>query len=177
MKRLDDLDAYVTGELTGAAAEAFEEAMFDAPDDPGLNIIEQLQRHGPRLVEHGTWDMGSTPAAIDKLVAAGHIVQICDCGPPSENELTIRPDIEFLVTILSLGSHEGELVDVDVTIVKYGITKTIKDSRVHSDGKLYGLCERALAELAFGQDTIVRVRERTEPRKQLAEWRIVGDVA
>ena len=34
MNPLDKLDAYVTGELSDAEADAFEEAMFDHADDP-----------------------------------------------------------------------------------------------------------------------------------------------
>ena len=54
---LDKLDAYVTGELSDAEADAFEEAMFDHADDPALAIVDAIQRHGPRLVEHGTWEI------------------------------------------------------------------------------------------------------------------------
>ena len=55
VSRLLELDAYVTGEM--ADVDAFEEAMFDAPDDPDLTFLDNVQRHGARLAEHGTFDM------------------------------------------------------------------------------------------------------------------------
>jgi len=178
MKRLDNIDAYATGELADSEADAFEEAMFDAPDDVGVSVVDAIMRHGPRLVEHGTWDIGVTPDVIQKLVDAGRVVQVTDVGEPGTGWITIRRDAEFVATVLPVGvSYATKLVDVDLTIVKYDMTKTIKDVRVHTDGKLYGLCERALAELAFGQDTVVRVRENHGPRTTLAEWQLVGNVA
>ena len=53
MKKLTDLDGYVTGELSGAAADAFEEAMFDAPDDADVEWLDRISRQGVTLVEHG----------------------------------------------------------------------------------------------------------------------------
>ena len=178
MTRLLDIDGYVTGELTGTAADALEEALFDAPDDRDLLIVDRIARHGALLVEHGTFEVGVTKAHLDKLVADGHTVQICDAGPPGTGSFTIRKDAEFVVTRLPLGRTDHERVDVDVTIIAHDVTKTIKDVLVDpSDGVIYGLCERPLAELAFGTETIVRVRERDGARNQLAEWHLVGDIA
>jgi hypothetical protein len=178
MKRLHDIDAYLTGELAGAGADAFEEALFDAPDDPDVAIVDRIARHGTKLVEHGTYDMGVRKTHVDKMIADGHIVQICDAGPPGERAYTIRKDAEFVVVRLPLGRTDHARVDVDVTIVKYDVTKTIADVLVDpSDGTIYGLCERALAEMGFGQETIVRVRGHDGNRSLLAEWHLVGNVA
>jgi hypothetical protein len=178
MKRLHEIDGYVTGELAGAAADSFEEALFDAPDDPELAILDRLARHGAKLAEHGTYDIGVPKSHVDKLIADGHIVQICDAGPPGTGAFTIRKDAEFVVTMLPLGRTDHARVDVDVTVIAYDVTKTIKDVMVDpADGTIYGLCERPLAELAFGQETIVRVRECDGPRALIAEWHLVGNVA
>jgi hypothetical protein len=174
VKTILDIDAYVTGELTGEAADAFEDSMFAEPDHPDLAVLDRIARHGAVLVAHGTWDMGATREQIDKLVADGHSVQIVDIGPPGTGEIAIGRSAEFIVTILPIGTTAHALVDVDITLVAYGVTKTIKDARVQPDGKLYGLCERPLAELAFGNDAIVRVRENHGARTQIAEWQLSG---
>jgi hypothetical protein len=177
VKTILDLDAYVTGELAGAAADAFEDEMFAQPDNPDLTILDRIAYHGAQLVEHGTWDIGATRDQVDRLIAAGHIVQVSEIGPPGRHELLIRHDAEFVVTVLPIETTAHALVDVELTLVAHDVTKTIKDVRVQPDGKLYGLCERPLAELAFGNDTIVRVRENHGARTQIGEWRLIGNLA
>jgi hypothetical protein len=178
LKRILDIDAYLTGELSGAGEDAFEEALFDAPDDPDLAILDRIARHGTKLAAHGTFDMGVPKSHVDKLIVDGHIVQICDAGPPGAVAFTIRKDAELVVTCLPLGRTDHERVDVDVTLIELDVTKTIKDVMVDpGDGTVYGLCERPLAELAFGHEAIVRVRENHGRRAVLAEWHLVGNVA
>jgi hypothetical protein len=146
VSRLHDLDAYVTGEL--ADADAFEEALFEAPDDPDLAFFDRLRQHCAKLVAHGTFDMGVRRADLDALRAAGHTIYVADVGPPGT--YTVRfGEGEFVVTQLHLGRTDLERVDVEITIVELGVTKTIRDGLVDTDGIMYGLCERPLAELAF----------------------------
>jgi hypothetical protein len=178
MKRLHDLDAYVTGELVGDSADAFEEALFGAPDDPDVAIVDRIARHGAILAEHGTFDIGVLRSQIDTLLAEGRIIQICDAGPPGPGAFTIRKDAEFVAVRLPLGRTDHARVDVDITIVKYDVTKTIADILVDpSEGTVYGLCARALAHQGFGHETIVRVHGRDGGRPLLAEWHLVGNVA
>jgi hypothetical protein len=176
VSRLLELDAYVTGEM--ADADAFEEALFDAPDDPDLQFLDSVQQHGARLVEHGTYDMGCTREHIDDLIRAGHRVQVCDAGPPGGPRKTLPFDrtAELIATILPLGRLDVGLLDVEMFVVDHNITKTIKDVRVDpSDGNLYGLCERPLAEIAYGAGPVItRVRLATGTREVIAEWDLVG---
>lgn len=181
MKRLMELDAYVNRELDDAAADAFEEAMFAAPDDPDLALIDRIQHHGAKLVEHGTFDMGVTREHVDDLIRAGHKVQVVDAGPPGSPPQTLlySRDAEFVCTTLALGRTDIERVDIELTVVDYNVTKTIKDVLVDpNDGVIYGLCERPLAHLAFAAGrTIARVRQTTGARDVIAEWNVLGQLA
>lgn len=178
MKRLLELDSYLTGEMPDAAADAFEDELFASPDDADVAALDRIARHGRRLVEHGTWHAGVTKGHIDKLIADGHVVQLCDAGPPGATSFAISKDVEFVCTKLALGRTDHAHVDVEITVTAHDVTKTIKDVLVDpSDGSIYGLCERPLAELAFGQVSVVRVRATTGRREQLAEWNLVGQLA
>lgn len=178
MTRLREVDAYVTGELAdGAAAEAFEEALFDAPDDPAVVFVDALARHGAILAAHGTFDMGVTRAHVDQLIASGHTIEIVDLGPPRTGRVTIRRGAEFVVNKTPLGRPELGRVDMEIVLVDANVSKTIRDVLVDpSDGHVYGLCERPLAELAYSAGrTIVRVRERSGARAVLGEWDLVAE--
>jgi hypothetical protein len=171
---LHELDAYLTGELSEGEADALEEAMFDAPDDPDLKFFDRIARHGARLVEHGTFDMGVPRAHIDSLVAAGHRVQMFDPGPPGKGgALILDRDAEFVVTMLALGRSDLERVDVEINLIDHNATKTIKDVIVDRDGVVYGLCERPLAELAFAAGrTVTHVRRTDGARDVIATWEL-----
>ena len=174
MKKLVDLDGYVTGELTDSAADAFEEAMFDAPDDGDVAFLDRIARHGVRLVTNGTWNMGCTPEHLDMLRQRGHKLSVLESGPPGNVTLPAEmdPEAELVVTKLDLGRPDLEMVDVEIHLEGFSEFKTIRDALVNpGDGAIYGLCERALAEMAFGTaNTRVCVRERDGAHALIAEW-------
>jgi hypothetical protein len=158
VSRLLEIDAYLSGELGEAEADALEDALFAAPEDPDLEFLDRLHRHATRLAAHGTYDMGTTRAQIDALRAAGHTIQLVDIGPPGHHTVQFDRESELLATALHLGRTDLEKVDVELTVLDYNVTKTIRDGRVDKDGIIYGLCERPLAELAFNAGpTLVRV--------------------
>ena len=174
MTRLDKLDAYVTREMSDADADAFEEALFDAPDDADVGFVDRLARHGRILAEHGTFDMGVTRAHVDSLIAAGHKIHVFDAGPPSAGTVTFDRSAEFMLTLLRLGRTDLARVDIEITVTQYNVTKTIKDVIVDpADGTIYGLCERPLAELAFGAGpSVTKVRRVDGARDVIAEWHL-----
>jgi hypothetical protein len=180
---LEELDRYATGELGDDAAEAFEEAMFDAADDPGLEIVDRIARHGARLAAHGTFDMGVTREHIDALRARGVTVQLVDGGAPEApgtRKLTLDRTSELIATRLPLGRSDLPRVDVEMVVVAFdNASKTIKDVFVdQTDGAIYGLCERALAEIVWGNGaTTVRVREPHGDHAVIAEWHFEGVLA
>lgn len=170
MTRLTELDAYVTGEMSDADAEAFEEALFDAPDDD-VAFLDRLARRGAQLAVHGAFDVGVPRAHVEALVAAGHRVHVLDLGPPGRSTVTLDPHAEIVVPVLHLGRTDVTNVDVELTVVEHGATKVLKDVLVDVDGIIYGLCERPLAELAFSAGrTITRVRRTDGTREVLGEW-------
>jgi hypothetical protein len=175
---LDKLDAYLTREMMDTDADAFEESLFDAPDDPHVAFVDRLARHGRTLVEHGTFDMGVTRAHIDALIAAGHKVHVFDAGPPDAGAgtVTFDPSAELMATLLRIGRTDLTRVDVEITVTNYNVTKTIKDVLVDpSDGVIYGLCERPLAEIAFGAGpTVTRVRRVDGAREVIATWHLAA---
>lgn len=181
MKPLMELDAYVNRELDDAAADAFEERMFAAPDDADLALIDRIQHHGAKLAEHGTFDMGVTREHVDDLIRAGHKVQVLDAGPPGApvKELLFARDAEMIVTALPLGRTDLERVDVEISVLDHNVTRTIKDVLVdQADGVIYGLCERALALLSLAAGpTLTRVRYTTGDRDVIAEWNLHGHLA
>lgn len=172
MSRLEALDAYVNREMTDAEADALEEAMFDLPDDEDLAFVDRFARLGAKLAAHGTFEIGGTRAEIDALIAAGHNVRMNDVGPPHRGTMSIDLDGDIIVTRLHLGRTDIDRVDVEIQVIEHGISKTIKDARVdQSDGIIYAMCERPLAELAFAAGrTIARVRRRDGAREVLGEW-------
>lgn len=181
MKRLLELDAYLTREMDDATADALEESMFASPDDPDLVFIDHVQHHGTQLVEHGTFDMGVTREHVEDLIRAGHKVQVVDAGPPGEAAKTLlyERDAEMVCTTLQLGRTDVERVDIEITVIEWNVTKTIKDVIVDpNDGFIYGLCERPLAHLAFvAGPTVTRVRQTTGNRDVLGEWTLSGQLA
>jgi hypothetical protein len=179
MKRLLDLDAYATGEMSDADADAFEEAMFDAPDDANVTFVDRFVRHGAKLAEHGTFDVGVTRAHIDALIAAGHKVQIADLGPAGTGKFSIAPEADLIATRIQLGRTDIDRADVEFRIVEHDVAKVLKDCLVdQTDGSMYGLCERPLAELAFGAGrTIVTVRRRDGAHDVLGIWDVMPSLA
>jgi hypothetical protein len=174
VSRFEELDAYVTREMSDADAEAFEEALFDAPDDPDLVLLDRIARHGAKLAEHGTFDIGVPAEHIQKLIDQGYTVHVFDAGLPSTGVVTINREADFIVTKLDLGRTDLERVDVELTVVDYNVTKTIKDVLVDPTGVVYGLCERPLAELAWsaGGKTITKVRRTDGARDVVGVWHL-----
>jgi hypothetical protein len=51
--RIEDLARYLGGELDAAGDEAFERALFEAPGDPALALVDRLARIGACLAARG----------------------------------------------------------------------------------------------------------------------------
>ena len=170
-KRLLELDAYVTGEH--ANPDAFEDAMFDAPDDQDLAFFDRLTRHGARLAGHGTFEMGCTWETIQALIDRGHRVQIEERMQPGSHRIDLNADAEFLVTKVFIGRTDLDRVDVEIDMPSVGGMKTVRDVVVdpREGGVIYALCERPLAEIAYGAGrSHVKIRECTGARSVIAEF-------
>ena len=167
-----ELDAYLTGELDDAGAAAVEDAMFAHPDDPTLDVVDQLLRRGARLAEHGTWEPGTTRATVDAMIAAGTKVQVIEVGAPGAKAVRVASTVDFVVTVLSIGRPDLDRVDVEVHLPHQGVTKIVRDASIDpADGAIYALCERPLAVMAFGAGPCrVRVLQRDPARTEVARY-------
>jgi hypothetical protein len=111
-------------------------------------------------------------AHVEALIAAGHSMCVVDAGPPGTGTIRIDHDSDLVVTKLHLGRTALARVDLEVTVLAHDVTKVMKDVLVDpNDGIIYGLCERPLAELAYGAGrTLTRVRRPDGAREVIAEW-------
>lgn len=176
MTRLLDLDGYLTGELAeGPALDAFEEAMFDAPDDPEVAFLDALARTGAVLADHGTFDMGVLRSHIDALRARGESLSLTEIGPPGTYRVEFPRDSRLVCTSLVLGLPDVSRVDVEMRLVEHGnALKTVRDVIVDPDGRIYALCERPLFELSLGSGRVHTKVYRHGQRELIAEWDITG---
>ncbi len=172
MRRLVDLDAYLTGEMAdGSATDAFEAAMFDAPDDPNIQFMDAFLRHGATLAEHGTFFVGVTGDHIEALKAKGHVLDVLVPGAPgSKTIVPWNPNADLYLTKVELGRTDLDRIDVEITVHAHSVTKTMRDVLV-DNGTVFLLCEKALAEIAFqaGPTTAV-VRRAGGSREVIAEY-------
>jgi hypothetical protein len=181
--RLLELDAYVTGELSDTAADALEEAMFDAPDDLDVAVLDRIARHGHHLAVHGTFDMGITRADFEARIARGESMHVSIAGAPNGGDAeprktSVSESKAFTVTVLETGITGHERIDAEIDMIDVGTKMTIRDGVIDPvDGRIYSLCERPLAMIAFGAGkTRVKVRRRDGAKEVLAEYFLVGQL-
>jgi hypothetical protein len=179
VSRLKELDAYLSGELDDAAADALEEAMFDAPDDDDIAFVDLLATNGSKLVRDYAFDMSITNAQIDHLIAQGKRVSISEAGPPGKYTFLTTRDTELMVTRILLDRPDLDYVDVEVYVVEHDVTKVMRDIAVNkTDGSIQGICERPLFELAMmAGPTITKVRAKDAARTVIGEWHLDGRYA
>lgn len=182
MSRLLDLDAYVTGEMPDADADALEEALFAAPEDEDVAVLDRIARHGRHLAAHGTFDMGVTRAEFEAHVARGG-VHVAYGGAPNgtdaePRQVTVSASLPYTCTVLDTGILGIDRIDVEIEMVEIGETKTIRDGVIDPvDGRCYALCEKPLAMIAFGAGkTRIRARRRDGAKDVLAEYYLIGAV-
>jgi hypothetical protein len=180
MSRLLELDAYLTGELAdGDALDAFEEAMFDAPDDEDLAFVDVLARRGAVLASHGTFDMGILRAQVEELRARGESISLTEIGPPGTYSIVFPREGRLVCTALDLGRTDIDRVDVELRLVDHdNAMKMIRDCVVDpTDGKIYAMCERPLFELTIGAGLVHTKIFRHGKRELLGEWHVTGSLA
>lgn len=182
MSRLLDLDAYATGEMPdGAAADALEEALFDAPDDVDVNVLDRIALHGKILVAHGTFDMGLTHEELQARLDRGDSIHVAHAGAFNAGDAeprvcTVSASKDFTCTVFETGLVGHDRIDVEVDMIELGMSKMIRDALVcPATGHVYALCERALATFAFGAGKArVRAFQRGGSKELLGEYFLVG---
>jgi len=157
-ERLDD---YQTGNMADAEAASFEEELFAAAAldaAPEAAFIDKISRLGQFLLPRGGFDIGSTRARIDGLIAAGLRVQLL--APRAEDMIgqvfqlpAIDADAEIVATYLPLDLRGYDSVNVVIERPDGSELKTFRDINWDPvDGSVYAVCEAPLARIsaAFG---------------------------
>jgi len=155
-----DLDDYLTGVMSDGDAAAFEEKLFaDAAsgDAPEAAFIDKITLIGRYLAPRGGWDIGSTRARVDSLVAAGLKVQIIDPEPSQPIRLpAIDAAAEIVVTVIRLDGRGYDSLDVIVAKPDGTELKTFRDVSCDPEtGFFYAVCEAPLARISMQQKHIV----------------------
>ena len=158
----EGLDAYQTGDMPEAEATRFEEELF-ASAAAGVaeeaRLVDRLSLIGQFLWPRGGWDIGSSRARVDELIAAGLRVQVLDpvSGGPGEPLLVpkIDDDAEIVVTRVAIDVRGYDSVDVIVEKPDGTPLKVFRDIGFDpTDGSVYALCEAPLARISTQQKHI-----------------------
>lgn len=153
------LDAYQTGEMPDAEANLFEEALFAAAaadTAAEARLVDRLSSIGQFLALRGGWDIGSSRARVDELIAAGLRVQMLYPRPGEPGQPLRIPkiddDAEIVVTHVDIDVRGYDSVDVIVEKPDGTQLKTFRDIGFDpTDGSVYALCEAPLARISAQQ--------------------------
>lgn len=153
------LDAYQTGEMRDAEAVHFEEELFAAAEAgtaTEAGFVDRLSLIGQFLAPRGGWDIGSSRARVDELIAAGLRVQVLypSSGEPGQplQIPRISDDAEIVVTHVDIDVRGFDSVDVIVEKPDGTELKTFRDIGFDpTDGSVYALCEAPLARISARQ--------------------------
>lgn len=156
------LDDYVSGHMPDADVGAFEEDLFARAargDAPEADFVERFRRSAEWLARRGTFEVGSTRAEVDQLLASGYRVKYMDFGDASVpvEVPPIPTDIDYFVYRIGvdLRGMDYDTIDVIVETPKGEYVKTFRDVRYDAkDGAFYGVCEAPLAEISFRRGTV-----------------------
>lgn len=156
------LDAYQTGVMPDAEAVAFEEELFAAAaagTADEVALVDRLSLIGRYLAARGGWDIGSSRARVDELIAAGLRVQMLEPQPAGPGQplvlAAIDADAEIVVTHVPIDVRGYDSVDVIVEKPDGAPLKTFRDIGFDPlDGTVYALCEAPLARISAQQPHI-----------------------
>jgi hypothetical protein len=153
------LELYQTGEMSDAEALGFEHELFaaaEAGSTAEVDFVDRVSRLGQYLFSRGGFDVGSSRARVDALIAAGLRVQLLEPQPlPSargDNVFrmpNIDADAEIVVTHLALDLRGYDSVDVVIEKPDGTELKTFREIGWDpDDGTVYAVCEAPLARIS-----------------------------
>jgi hypothetical protein len=175
---IDRLDDYLSGDMSDAEAEAFEEEQLfaDGGAPPEAAFADALARIARYLAGRGTFHPGVTRAHVEALRAAGHRICVEHVRPGGPNVLVPPPpDVDFALTRIDVDLRGATRVDVEVEVIGGGPLKTFRDVVFDpEDGAIYALCERELAAIAFqvGATRTKVIAERDGVRETVAAFEV-----
>lgn len=161
---LGALDDYASGVMPETDAEAFEEQLFARAargDASEADFTETLRRAAEWIVNRrGSFEVGSTRAEVDQLLASGARIAYMDFGDCSKpvDIPPLAPDLDFFIyrVGVDLRAEDYDTIDVVVETATGEYIKTFRDVRYDTtDGAFYGVCEAPLAEISFCRGTAI----------------------
>lgn len=153
------LDAYQSGDMPDDDASVFEEQLFAsaaAGTAHEAELVDRVTRLSRYLFPRGGFDIGSSRARVEQLIAMGLRVQLIEPEPAAVIQLPkIDDDAEIVVTHWPLDVRGYDSVDVVVAKPDGTYLKTFRDIGWDpSDGTVYAVCEATLARISFTQRAI-----------------------
>lgn len=161
---LGALDDYASGLMSESEAEAFEEELFARAargDAPEATFLETLRRAAEWIqTRRGSFEVGSTRAEVDRLLASGARITYMDFGDCKQpvDVPPLPPDLELFIyrVGVDLRGEDYDTIDVVVETSTGEYIKTFRDVRYDAtDGAFYGVCEAPLAEISFCRGTAI----------------------
>ncbi|HEX5101769.1 MAG TPA: hypothetical protein VFV94_19795 [Polyangiaceae bacterium] len=158
------LDDYASGLMPEAEAEAFEEELFARAargEAPEASFTETLRRAAEWIqTRRGSFEVGSTRAEVDRLLASGARITYMDFGDCTKpvDIPPLDPKLDFFIyrVGVDLRAEDYDTIDVVVETERGEYIKTFRDVRYDAtDGAFYGICEGPLAEISFRRGTAI----------------------
>lgn len=149
------LDAYQSGGMADEEAAGFEEELFSAAAAGSATeaaFVDHISKLGQFTLPRGGFDVGSTRARIDQLIAMGLRVQVME-ATSMEGGIARFPaiddDAELVATYLPLDLRGYDSVNVVIEKPDGSYLKTFRDVGWDpKDGSTYALCEAPLARIS-----------------------------
>ncbi|HSC86212.1 MAG TPA: hypothetical protein VLC09_03035 [Polyangiaceae bacterium] len=177
LARLDD---YLSGVMTEAERDDFEELLFDADATLQAEIafLDRLVRFTQHITKLGMLHPSLTAEELAEMRAAGRRVDLRDLGVPGTVVAQPpEPGAEVVVQRAELRLFDVESVDLEIVLPELGHVKTLRDLKVDpTDGAVYACCDATLFRMALEQSprTIFRVvAMRGGRRENLGEYELV----
>jgi hypothetical protein len=151
------LDAYQCGEMSDADAQGFEDELFAAAalgQADEAKFVDHVTRLGQYLIGHCGFDIGSTRAQVQALLAKGLRVQQLAAGPESLIDGVyqlpkIADDAQIVITHVPLDVRGYDSVDVIVEKPDGTVLKRFREIGWDpEDGTVFAVCEAPLARIA-----------------------------
>jgi hypothetical protein len=176
------LDDYVSGDMPDADVAGFEEELFAAAAAgraAEAEFVDQFVQLGRHLTLRAGFDMGSTRARVDELIAAGLNVQILEPESAADGSHAfppIREDAELVVTVIPFDVRGYDSLEVAIERPDGSPLKTFRDVSCDPEtGYLYALCEAPLARLSVHRHVVARIfGKRGRDRHELLVMHNVG---
>lgn len=152
------LVAYESGDMSEADAARFEDELFTAAaagSAAEADFVDHITRLGQFLAPRGGFDIGSSRARVDALIAMGLKVQLIEPVAGDERLPPLDPAADIVVTHLPIDLRGYDSVDVEIEKADGTPLKTFRDLGCDPiDGTVYGICEAPLARIAAQQPDI-----------------------